>query len=93
MPTYDYHCANCNAQHEIIQKITDEPIKTCPDCNKDSLQRGPGGGIGLMFKGSGFYCTDYASTSTSKSKLSQASSTPAKSECCPCGKSKNSCSN
>lgn len=85
MPTYAYHCENCNVHHEISQKITDEPIKQCPACQKNSLRRGPGGGIGLAFKGSGFYVNDYA-----KSNQASAPSSQVPNSCCPCGK--NQCS-
>lgn len=60
MPTYEYRCPECNHQLEMFQKISDEPATECPACGKSALQRGPGGGIGLAFKGTGFYITDYA---------------------------------
>lgn len=86
MPTYEYRCKNCGKSLEALQKITDQPLKDCPSCNeKGALQRGFGGGIGLSFQGSGFYITDYAKPSSSKSSDS-------KNGCCPCGKSKDSCS-
>lgn len=87
MPTYEYTCKQCNTKLEILQKITDQPIQNCPECKSASLQRGPGGGIGLQFKGSGFYITDYKQKEdSSKSK----SALPAN-DSCPCGKEKNSC--
>ncbi len=70
MPTYAYYCKSCGHEMDAFQKITEEPLKQCPSCKKHSLQRGPGGGIGLSFKGSGFYINDYAATK----------------EGCPCGK-------
>lgn len=79
MPTYEYTCALCGYQKEVRQKITDEPIVKCEQCDESSMKRGPGGGIGLSFKGSGFYITDY--------KNGSSPSTPSNSgECCPCGK-------
>ncbi|SCA64049.1 Uncharacterized protein SCG7086_BR_00020 [Chlamydiales bacterium SCGC AG-110-P3] len=60
MPTYEYRCRECDHQLDIFQKISHDPIKECPACSQLALQRGPGGGIGLSFKGSGFYITDYA---------------------------------
>jgi len=57
MPTYDYICKDCAYEFEEIQKMTDPHLKTCPKCNGE-LQRKIGG-AGLMFKGSGFYITDY----------------------------------
>lgn len=58
MPTYEYECDNCNKTFEVFQKITDEPLKKCPKCNK-KIKRLIGGGSGIIFKGSGFYATDY----------------------------------
>ncbi len=60
MPNYEYYCKSCEKTHLIFQKITDSPLTICPDCKLETLQRGPGGGLGLSFKGSGFYITDYA---------------------------------
>jgi len=58
MPTYEYECVNCNKTFEVFQKITDEPLKACPKCHK-KIHRLIGGGSGIIFKGSGFYATDY----------------------------------
>ena len=63
MPTYDYHCHSCGHHCEVLQKISEEPLKDCPECQESTLQRGPGGGLGLIFKGSGFYITDYNKSS------------------------------
>lgn len=60
MPTYAYHCQECEHEMDAFQKITAEHLTKCPNCKKETLRRGPGGGIGLSFKGSGFYITDYA---------------------------------
>jgi len=60
MPTYEYVCKNCGYRFEELQSITAEPIKTCPQCEKDTVERLVSGGAGLIFKGSGFYITDYA---------------------------------
>ncbi|RME04552.1 MAG: zinc ribbon domain-containing protein [Planctomycetota bacterium] len=62
MPTYDYECLECKHTFERFQSITSEPVKTCPVC-QGKVRRliGPGGG--LLFKGSGFYITDYRSPS------------------------------
>ncbi|MCC5025321.1 MAG: zinc ribbon domain-containing protein [Candidatus Synoicihabitans palmerolidicus] len=59
MPTYDYHCTKCNHEFEAFHSMKDAPIKTCPKCKKRSVKRHVGGGAGLIFKGSGFYITDY----------------------------------
>ncbi len=58
MPTYLYRCKSCSYEFEEIQKFSDEPLKVCPSCKKDTLVRVIGG-AGLVFKGSGFYQTDY----------------------------------
>ena len=59
MPTYQYHCSDCNNDFEEFQSITDEPIKICPHCRGGRVRRVISGGAGLIFKGSGFYITDY----------------------------------
>jgi len=60
MPTYDYYCTHCESKSEVLQKITDEPLKQCSHCGKGDLKRGFGGGVGVVFKGTGYYVTDYA---------------------------------
>jgi putative FmdB family regulatory protein len=65
MPTYPYICDACGEKKECMQKITADPLKTCDSCGKDDLRRLPGGGIGLVFKGSGFYITDYKNSNSS----------------------------
>ncbi|MEM7235558.1 MAG: zinc ribbon domain-containing protein [Planctomycetota bacterium] len=59
MPTYDYECGACGEVHEFFQRISEDPIKKCPGCGKNKLKRLLGGGAGFIFKGSGFYETDY----------------------------------
>lgn len=59
MPTYEYLCENCGHKMEKFQSITANPIKKCPECGKPKLKRLIGAGAGLIFKGSGFYETDY----------------------------------
>ncbi|NLH17102.1 MAG: zinc ribbon domain-containing protein [Phycisphaerae bacterium] len=61
MPTYEYACQQCGHRFEEFQSITAKPIKKCPECGKTSLQRLLGTGAGIIFKGSGFYATDYRS--------------------------------
>ncbi len=63
MPTYEYECKSCKHTFEAFQSIKDEPIKKCPKCGK-SVRRLFGGGMGIIFKGSGFYTTDYKHSST-----------------------------
>ncbi len=64
MPTYEYRCSECGHELEALQSIKAEPLKTCPQCNSDSLRRLIGAGAGLIFKGSGFYITDYKNGNT-----------------------------
>jgi len=59
MPTYEYHCDACGHDFEKFQSITADPIKKCPKCGKNKVRRLIGTGAGLIFKGSGFYITDY----------------------------------
>jgi putative FmdB family regulatory protein len=58
MPTYEYECTKCKYRFEEFQKITDKPLQRCPKC-RSKLRRLISGGVGLIFKGSGFYATDY----------------------------------
>lgn len=64
MPTYAYRCKSCSHEFEELQRITDDPLKVCPSCHKPTLVRIIGGGAGLVFKGSGFYLTDYKKQSS-----------------------------
>jgi putative FmdB family regulatory protein len=59
MPTYEYECDACGNRFEKFQSITAAPIKKCPECGKAKVRRLIGTGAGLLFKGSGFYITDY----------------------------------
>lgn len=59
MPTYEYACQKCAHTFEQFQSMRDDPLVRCPSCGKRSLKRLLGGGSGLIFKGSGFYITDY----------------------------------
>jgi putative FmdB family regulatory protein len=63
MPTYAYTCENCGYEFERFQSITASPLRKCPDCGKRDLKRLIGTGAGIIFKGSGFYQTDYRSES------------------------------
>lgn len=67
MPTYDYICDACGHEWELFQRITEDPIKKCPECKKKKAVRQFGTGAAVMFKGSGFYETDYRSDSYKKS--------------------------
>jgi putative FmdB family regulatory protein len=68
MPTYEYHCSKCDHQFEVFQSISDPPLTVCPKehCGQKTWGKGRvkrliGAGAGLLFKGSGFYITDYRS--------------------------------
>ncbi len=63
MPTYEYACTDCSHEFEAFQSITAKPIRKCPECGKRKVERLISGGAGLLFKGSGFYITDYRSDS------------------------------
>ena len=67
MPTYDYECDACGHTFELFQLISADPEKKCPKCKKLKLRRLIGTGAAVMFKGSGFYQTDYRSDSYKKS--------------------------
>ena len=66
MPTYEYACEACDHQFEHFQSITASPIRTCPECKKPRVRRLISGGSGFLFKGSGFYTTDYRSENYKK---------------------------
>jgi len=63
MPTYDYECGACGHKFEQFQSITARPIRKCPSCGGKSVKRLIGTGAGILFRGSGFYATDYRSES------------------------------
>lgn len=63
MPTYDYACSACGHAVEIFHSITDKPKRRCPACGKPKLERRISAGAGFLFKGAGFYQTDYRSDS------------------------------
>ena len=66
MPTYDYVCDGCGHAFELFQSMTDSVKKPCPECGKKKLRRLIGAGGAIVFKGSGFYKTDYRSDSYKK---------------------------
>lgn len=78
MPTYDYKCLECNHTFELFQSMTAEPVKHCPECN-GKVKRLIGAGAGPIFKGSGFYQTDYKNKS-SKSPAPKSKTVPASKE-------------
>lgn len=104
MPTYDYECDACGHKTEVFQAISAEPLKKCPECKKPKFRRLFGAGAALVFKGSGFYQTDYrsegykkaaaadkpaeSSTASESKSETKSESKPAKSETKPTGKPK-----
>ncbi len=79
MPTYRYECKKCGNTFDKFQSMTDAPVKKCPEC-KGTVKRLISSGAGLIFKGSGFYKTDYASPSAKPEKKDKKSDKKA-----PCG--------
>jgi len=67
MPTYEYVCRACEHEFEEFQSMSAKPLKKCPECGKQQLERLIGTGAGVIFKGGGFYETDYRSDSYKKS--------------------------
>ena len=81
MPTYEYVCQKCGHEFEQFQSMNDAPLKKCPKCKKTGLKRLIGGGAGLIFKGTGFYITDYKNKKPAGEKSgSDSKPTPAKTE-------------
>ena len=79
MPTYDYKCDACGHTFELFQSIKADPVKRCPVCGKNKVKRLIGTGAGLIFKGSGFYITDYRDKAyTDKAKAESGASSDAK---------------
>jgi putative FmdB family regulatory protein len=68
MPTYDYQCQACGHSWELFQSMNDNPVKSCPKCKKRKAKRLLGVGAGLIFKGTGFYETDYKNKSGGEKK-------------------------
>ena len=69
MPTYDYKCENCNSTFEFFQSMKDDPMTLCPQCGHNTLKKLVSLPAGLIFKGTGFYLTDYAKKKTSPSSV------------------------
>jgi len=84
MPTYEYECTKCHHHFERFQSMKDEPVKRCPEC-RCKVKRLLGTGAGIIFKGSGFYQTDYRSKDYHEAakKDSSSSTAPAASETKP----------
>lgn len=81
MPTYQYECSACGHAFEALQSMSEKRLEKCPKCGKKKLERLIGTGTGIIFKGSGFYETDYKNKSSGKNKPSKPDSGPST----PCG--------
>jgi len=79
MPTYTYQCKSCGHKYDKLQSITAEPDKICPECNGE-VERLIGGGVGIVFKGSGFYVTDYKKNSNNGDSKSSSQNTKTESK-------------
>ena len=91
MPTYEYECKNCGYKFEKFQKMTEEPLKICPECKNETLKKIIGLGGGIIFKGPGFYTTEYRSEEYKrKEREEKGLSSGTKSSCSTC--SATSCS-
>jgi len=74
MPTYEYVCESCGHRFDEFQSFKDEPLKLCPNCSELTLRRLFGTGAAILFKGSGFYETDYRSDSYKKAAKAESDS-------------------
>ncbi len=78
MPTYHYRCSECSFEQEVVQRISEEPLHVCPNCGKESFARVISGGAGVLYKGEGWYVTDYSKKSSGgKESSTSAAPTPA----------------
>ncbi len=84
MPTYEYECQNCGKAFELFQNITASPIRRCPKC-KGKVKRLIGAGSGIIFKGSGFYATDYRKGKRSDSPTCSGEGSSVGCKSCPKG--------
>lgn len=80
MPTYEYRCGNCGHEFEQFQSIKAKPLRKCPACGKNKLSRLIGTGAGVIFKGSGFYETDYRSKSYKEAEKKEKTAAEKKTE-------------
>src|SRR5208337_2263444 len=76
MPTYEYVCSKCGYRFDKFQSMRAEPLRKCPKCSKAALRRLVGSGAGLIFKGSGFYSTDYRKAGYAKAASTDSKPAP-----------------
>ena len=90
MPTYEYECQNCGHKFELLRSMNAKPVKDCPKCKKGAVKRLISSGVGIIFKGSGFYQTDYKNKKKEK-PATKCESAGKKPECssCPAATKKN----
>ncbi len=79
MPTYEYTCSSCGSDHEVVQSMADPSLTVCPDCGAEGLRK-VFSGVGIHFKGSGFYRTDSRDAKTSSSTSTSTTPAPAPSK-------------
>lgn len=84
MPTYEYECSFCAHRFEVFQSMSEERLKECPQCKRQGLERLIGMGSGVIFKGKGFYATDYRKQESASKDEGQDGSShkPCSSDCC-----------
>jgi len=80
MPTYEYACTSCGHDLEVFQRMSDDPLEICPACQEPALKRKIGTGAGIIFKGGGFYETDFKDRKGSKSGGTEAPKAETKSD-------------
>ena len=90
MPHYDYECKDCGHTFEVFQQINDKPLTECPKC-KGSVRRLIGTGSGLIFKGTGFYVTDYKRNTNEGKKEAKSSPEKSSESCSSCPSESKSC--
>lgn len=76
MPNYDYRCNSCGHVEEIFQRMSDAALSICTSCGKQTFERIVTGGAGVLYKGEGWYVTDYSMKSSGGKETASASATP-----------------
>jgi putative FmdB family regulatory protein len=78
MPNYDYQCSSCGFVEEISQRMSEAPITKCPNCGKETFMRVITGGAGVLYKGEGWYVTDYSKKSSGGKEKETTTTSPEK---------------